>query len=679
MAATSWVSHGQCDDYDCGGVNNNHQNMDTDQQHHHQHNGSNLLSTIEDIMSEASHFDIFTWDNDVKKIAVRTIRSAMPLQKTDDVRTEDEFVTVENIIGDTHTGKRISIILALQLFIKSIEIDHPKVIEIQKKHYHNHCNSILDGTYTENDQTDQQNKLLLMHGLEKANAAHFQALIEKTSSDKGIKASTEWQNVMRTLMKFGFEPISEILKNCSAAHTLIYSVLASLLKTLRLKITERWSRDVLSNRFVGNEMALCAAIETCQKVAMLISDAKTITENCPPLHSRQLWRSDDLENISNLIEPPPPSLSHKNKTKKRVKIKQTFEEEKKCWYCANEGHGQSPIVGNFLSRINRVYNESAACTFRRYLSESIDYENLRNAIEKNSIGGGLFVPTGRGGFSDLTGSSDNTTTAAAQKKRHGGVRKIKNVTEDSIKNFDVVVKQTREKLLLDRTIKEIFSGDPTKNTPAAVPPAASNIFSQATEEEEEEVMFRPTTDKSSLIAATGSRQPSPSFNPAVTSREKGGLPNTVDVMAAVTIKDISQTPPPLPSPSPPPPPPSSNNTPTSCDTGGDVGYTVATRETEKKTSVVPPTSSSSAVATASTPTPTKKTLENSLAPPLHSAPTNSAFFAHAGVSPSVEWVTKRDLDNARLISNYISRGDQGINTNKRGTNGKKIDLTLCGE
>lgn len=136
----------------------------------------------------------------------------------------DDFLTAENVIGDPDTGARVTPFPTLDLTLQTCTIKHPYV--------------------------DESGKFL--KGIQNAMAIPIKHILKEPSYANRLNNGASI-NSMRSQIKFGFDPITEVLKNCCASQVVMHSFLRSCLMTLYEKVKE-WGSQQLEQD--GQEMAL---------------------------------------------------------------------------------------------------------------------------------------------------------------------------------------------------------------------------------------------------------------------------------------------------------------------------------------------------------------------------------------------------------------------------------------
>lgn len=179
----------------------------------------------------SARFPVFTQNKDVTKKVFKEITPVIE---------KDDYLTIENIIADPD-GKRISSLLALDVTLQACSLKHPLVKD-------------------ENTTT--------LFGVENAMAIPIDNIVEVPFSEKDLEVA------LRNQIRFGFDPVTEILKNCCTSHTVIHSVLRGALQTLYDKTME-WGMKQLEER--GQEMSLCAVLNAVSEVGAIVKEAKEAT------------------------------------------------------------------------------------------------------------------------------------------------------------------------------------------------------------------------------------------------------------------------------------------------------------------------------------------------------------------------------------------------------------------
>lgn len=230
---------------------------------------------------------VFTYNKNVANKTFKEITS---------VTGKDDYLTIENVIADPTTGDRISALLAMNVILKSCKIKHPIVDE-----------SGTTLSEVQNAMAIPTSDIVVSHN-SITNVGHGAA-----------------DSAMRSQMRFGFDVVTEILKNCCASHIVIHSILKSGLMTLYEKVKE-WGPQQLEAP--GQEMALCTILELMGKICEVVKEAKEST------------------------------------TRKTVKSNSS------CGRCKAKGHGSSTIVTPFVNRVNARYDDCTSSAVR-----AIDSQN----------------------------------------------------------------------------------------------------------------------------------------------------------------------------------------------------------------------------------------------------------------------------------------------------------------
>ena len=110
---------------------------------------------------------------------------------------------MENVIADLTTGDRISPLFTMKVILETCKIKHPTGDE--------------DGTTL----SDVQNAM----------AIPTSDIVVNPDLVREVRRGAA-DVAMRSQMRFGFDAVTEILKNCCASHTVIHSILKSALIAL---------------------------------------------------------------------------------------------------------------------------------------------------------------------------------------------------------------------------------------------------------------------------------------------------------------------------------------------------------------------------------------------------------------------------------------------------------------
>ena len=217
-------------------------------------------------------FKCFTYKKNVVNKAFKEITS---------VTGKDDYLTLENVIADPTTGNRLSPLLTMKVIFETCEIKCPTV----------------NGTTLSNIQ----NAMAIP-------TSDIVVLPDCTKEGHGAIYSA-----MHSQMHFGFDAVTEILKNCCASHTVIHSILKGALLTLYEKVKE-WGSQQLETP--GQEMALCTVLELMGKICEIVKEAKEST------------------------------------------TRKTSKSNSSCGRCKTKGHESSPIIIPFINRVNARYADS---------------------------------------------------------------------------------------------------------------------------------------------------------------------------------------------------------------------------------------------------------------------------------------------------------------------------------
>lgn len=157
----------------------------------------------------------------------------------------DDFMTVENVIGDPDTGARVTPFQTLDVMLQTCTVKHPYVEESGK----------------------------FLKGIQNAMAIPIKHILKEPPYANRVDNGAAI-NSMRSQIKFGFDPFTEVCKNCCACHSVMYSFFKSSLMTLREKVKE-WGPQQLEQD--GQEMALCNIINIMGQVCAIVQEAKHAT------------------------------------------------------------------------------------------------------------------------------------------------------------------------------------------------------------------------------------------------------------------------------------------------------------------------------------------------------------------------------------------------------------------
>ena len=158
---------------------------------------------------------------------------------------KDDYLTLENVIADPE-GNRITPFVTMDVMLQTCSLKHPSV---------------------KDDNTS------ILFGVENAMAIPAEAIVETPALAKDIWDGTA-ESALQSQIRFGFNPVTELFKNCCTSHTIIHSVLRSALLTLYEK-TKEWGSKHLEEQ--GQEMSLCAVLDVMSKVCAIVEEAKEAT------------------------------------------------------------------------------------------------------------------------------------------------------------------------------------------------------------------------------------------------------------------------------------------------------------------------------------------------------------------------------------------------------------------
>nr|BDT63471.1 MAG: wsv131-like protein [Sesarmops intermedium nimavirus] len=114
---------------------------------------------------------------------------------TNGVTGKDDYLTTENVIADPTTKRRITSFLTMNAVLQSCEIKHP--------------------TVNSTTLSDIQNAMAI--------PTSDIVVLSPEHVTNNIVVTAD--SAMRSQMRFGFDAVTEILKNCCASHTVIHSIL----------------------------------------------------------------------------------------------------------------------------------------------------------------------------------------------------------------------------------------------------------------------------------------------------------------------------------------------------------------------------------------------------------------------------------------------------------------------
>lgn len=284
-----------------------------------------------EIISKVSDRNFFTREGEENTIpvieaALRSVQSGAPVFSKSDILENKDLITAENILIDPDTKERLSSMLALDLILQTSKIDHPKVRLFPK-----------DG--------DDTGCILKLSDLEKTNMIPSNSLIETDHMITSASLGKEGREILQKTFDFGFDPLSEILKCCSTAHTVIYSMLFSLLALLKRRI-KTWGAQKL-DKGEGNELTFYRALEICQELLGVLKESKKITSI-----------SESMKRLSN-------------------------SSSSACSFCGVKSHTKTPIIESFKRNTreydNKQVNAEISKRKQKYYSNTPPEMNTRSS------------------------------------------------------------------------------------------------------------------------------------------------------------------------------------------------------------------------------------------------------------------------------------------------------------
>nr|BDT62974.1 MAG: wsv131-like protein [Trachysalambria curvirostris nimavirus] len=219
-----------------------------------------------------------------------------------DILDKDGYLTIENVIADNE-GSRLSFVGPMNMLIDTCSLRQPTV--------------------------DKNAKVL--SNLQNAMAVPTDKIIDYYPNPANNFLGEEAVKAIRDQMRFGFDPVTEILKNCCASHTVIYSFLKSALDMLYKKTRDWGSRQLETP---GQEIALCAALQIVGRICEIINEANQATAYGG-------------------------SVAVSGKSSPTA-----------CSRCKSKRHSSSPIVQPFIDEIDKRYEKitTGAIDDKKYVS-----------------------------------------------------------------------------------------------------------------------------------------------------------------------------------------------------------------------------------------------------------------------------------------------------------------------
>lgn len=268
--------------------------------------------------NETVNANLFTDDREaVTKVVENNI--------VDELWSEADFLTSENILSDGPGQQRISSLHSITLLTKSSKITTPSFLESVNK---------------------EGNEDVQLTGLWKSLGA---TPVDMEFQD-GVLDDESLEAVKKQLF-FGTDVAAEVMKNCIASHNVIYSFLYSLLQFLRAKVVES---ECFHDDAKGKDMLVCRIIEVCAEIVALIQESKKATS-------------------SSLIHKADAVLTEAAYLKAVGKRKSVTALPPKCQYCKTTGHGYTPILGQFSSAIRNEYR-------KRNEIQITEYKNVHKTV-----------------------------------------------------------------------------------------------------------------------------------------------------------------------------------------------------------------------------------------------------------------------------------------------------------
>nr|BDT62702.1 MAG: wsv131-like protein [Metapenaeus ensis nimavirus] len=276
------------------------------------------------------------------------------------VTEKDDYITLENVIADGE-GKRITSLLTMDLLLESCNLRQPKV--------------------------DAETNVL--SGLECAMAVPTNDIVLAPQSVSAVLNGAA-ELAMRDQMRFGFDPITEILKNCCASHTIMHSFLKSALLALYERI-RNWGPSQLETH--GQEMALCAALEIVSSICQIVHEAKQATTH------RDVGTS----------------VTASNGRTRGVSSAMT------CTRCKAKGHGLSPVVQPLIDQIDKRYECITTNDANIYFGNKLKYDTPKEFLVKGGAKRKDIRPNTRG----IQTTQDLASSAIMKHSRKQVIRKAR--------------------------------------------------------------------------------------------------------------------------------------------------------------------------------------------------------------------------------------------------------------
>ena len=221
--------------------------------------------------------------------------------------SKNDFVTMENELADDE-GRRVSSMHTTTLAVKNSIMTSPLFVP--------------ETGELENAMVVQGNVPVSMY-------------LDQTTANLGA----DIQAALAKQLRFGLDSAAGVMKNCIAAHNVIHSLLLSALMYFRAKIVE--SRSSLADNEEGKVMAICRIADTLAEISSLVQEAKKVSYNFAD--KGEAKNGEGKRGASSVV------VGEKYIDLTRAKL------PAKCNFCNVAGHGPTPIVGQFLERLQEEY------------------------------------------------------------------------------------------------------------------------------------------------------------------------------------------------------------------------------------------------------------------------------------------------------------------------------------
>ena len=174
------------------------------------------------------------------------------------VLDEGDYITSENIVSDPKTNNKVSSINHLNLYTST---------------------TFKDIIHYLNNQSSNTGYIRNVHKtVTSAPADRVFSNVSLTDGKTVANVDPKLGNLASSSLKFGFEPLTEVMKNCCSCLVILHSFLRSILLVLSGRIDTWASSKLHSGTSKGQEIAFYNALSICAKVKTLIETARVATE-----------------------------------------------------------------------------------------------------------------------------------------------------------------------------------------------------------------------------------------------------------------------------------------------------------------------------------------------------------------------------------------------------------------